>query len=139
MNASELIVLLEGAKSTGDDRWIARCPAHKDRLPSMTVRGLPDGRVLMHCFAGCDTEAILTALGLKFGDLFPEPLSHHKPGIRAPFSSREALQCLISESAIVLLVASDIADGKGCAPADADRLALALRRITTALEVTHGG
>jgi hypothetical protein len=31
-----------------------------------------DGRVLLKCFAGCPTDAIVGALGLKFGDLFAE-------------------------------------------------------------------
>jgi hypothetical protein len=137
-DVGEITARLQGVKSSGQDRWIARCPAHEDRSPSLAVRALPDGRVLMHCFAGCDTEAILGAIGLKFTDLFAEPLAHHFAPTRAPFSAREALECLTGESAIVLIVGSDIADGKGCTPKDADRLALALGRITAAMEVVHG-
>jgi hypothetical protein len=45
--------------------WSARCPAHTDTSPSLSVaRGL-GGRVLLRCFAGCNYSEILTALGLE--------------------------------------------------------------------------
>jgi hypothetical protein len=50
--------------------WIARCPAHQDRLPSLSIREGREGRTLLRCFAGCDTSAITLALGLKLTDLF---------------------------------------------------------------------
>lgn len=49
----------------------ARCPAHEDRSASLSVGVGADGRALVHCFAGCETEAILGALGLAWSDLFP--------------------------------------------------------------------
>lgn len=140
MDVTDLVARFAGAKATGPDRWIARCPAHSDRSPSMTIRGLPDGRVLLHCFAGCDTEAILDAVGLTFSDLFPEPLTRERlPKIRAPFSALEALQCLRTESAIVAFAASDLVEGRPLSPTDTDRLCLAAGRIASALEGAHGG
>jgi len=56
-------------KSAGRDQWVAQCPAHPDRNPSLSVRST-DGRVLVHCFAGCETQDVLDALDLEFGDLF---------------------------------------------------------------------
>lgn len=47
------------------------CPAHPDRRPSLSVARGPDGRWLLHDYAGCATEAILRAAGLTFADLFP--------------------------------------------------------------------
>jgi predicted transcriptional regulator len=49
---------------------MARCPAHSDHTPSLSVR-LKNDRVLLHCFAGCDHDAILKELGLSPGDLSP--------------------------------------------------------------------
>ncbi len=47
----------------GDTTAMARCPAHEDRNPSLSVtRG--DDKVLLHCHAGCSVESILTAAGL---------------------------------------------------------------------------
>lgn len=51
-------------------RWSARCPAHDDRTPSLSVSNGNDGRVLLRCWAGCETLAVLRALGLSWSDLF---------------------------------------------------------------------
>jgi hypothetical protein len=52
--------------------WTARCPAHDDKWPSLSIAEGRDGRVLMHCHAGCRTEDIVAAIGLSMVDLFPE-------------------------------------------------------------------
>jgi putative DNA primase/helicase len=38
-----------------------RCPAHDDRLPSLSVR-LGEKAILFHCFAGCGTPDVIMAL-----------------------------------------------------------------------------
>lgn len=53
-------------------RWMAQCPAHDDREPSLSLTEADGGRVLFHCFAGCDPEDVLNALGLDWRDCFPE-------------------------------------------------------------------
>jgi hypothetical protein len=50
---------------------MARCPAHDDRTPSLSVTEGGDGRVLLKCQAGCDTKDVLAARGLTMADLFP--------------------------------------------------------------------
>jgi hypothetical protein len=62
------------ARRIRSDRWIAKCPAHADRAPSLTISTGREGRVLLHCFAGCSVEAILRHAGLSMGHLFPRPL-----------------------------------------------------------------
>jgi len=58
-------------KASGQDKFIAQCPAHEDGNPSLSVaRGR--GQVLLFCFAGCTTEAIADSLHLKMSDLFDE-------------------------------------------------------------------
>lgn len=54
------------------DQWLAICPAHADERPSLAVRSV-DGRVLVHCHAGCSTEDVLHAIGLTFADLCAAP------------------------------------------------------------------
>ena len=49
-----------------DDDFTARCPAHDDRTPSLSVRAGTDGRVLLLCRAGCPTERVLEAIGLDW-------------------------------------------------------------------------
>jgi CHC2 zinc finger len=61
--------------SRGGSTWKALCPAHDDQDPSLSITEGDNGRVLLHCFAGCDERAILQAMGLTFRDLFPGELS----------------------------------------------------------------
>ena len=51
--------------------WLARCPFHDDKNPSLSV-SVKEGRILLHCHAGCITESIVEALGLKMADLFSD-------------------------------------------------------------------
>ena len=53
--------------------WTACCPAHDDRHASLSISVGDDGRVLLHCHAGCNVENVASALGLEMRDLFPEP------------------------------------------------------------------
>jgi len=50
---------------------MALCPAHDDHDPSLSVSEGDGGKVILHCFAGCELEAILDAAGLGWSDLFP--------------------------------------------------------------------
>lgn len=61
---------LERVRATGPARWTARCPAHEDRSPSLSLRETSDGKALLFCHAGCRTEAVVAALGLRMADLF---------------------------------------------------------------------
>src|SRR5262249_23186215 len=51
----------------------AHCPAHNDGTPSLSVSEGDDGRVLLYCFAGCETESVVDAIGLTMADLFDAP------------------------------------------------------------------
>lgn len=66
-----ILAKLQKVKQTGEHRWQACCPAHHDCNPSLSVTEGNDGRVLLHCFAGCSFEDICAALGLHLQDLFP--------------------------------------------------------------------
>lgn len=65
-----VLARLEGVKRRGA-QIMAKCPAHADSTASLSVRAAEDGKVLLHCFAGCVPEAVLNAAGLTMGDLFP--------------------------------------------------------------------
>ena len=49
--------------------WKARCPAHDDRNPSLSIHEAENGNVLLKCHAGCTTPAVVRAIGLKMADL----------------------------------------------------------------------
>ena len=67
----ELVGRLDGVRKTGTDRYIAKCPAHDDGDPSLSVRELPDGRILIKCFSGCGGLDVLTSIGLEWADVMP--------------------------------------------------------------------
>ncbi len=64
----EFLELLDGARDAGSG-WVALCPAHDDRKPSLSIGEGEGSRVVVHCHAGCSTEDILDALDLTMRDL----------------------------------------------------------------------
>ena len=77
------------AKRHGE-RWQAKCPAHDDNKPSLSISTGDDGRILLHCHAGCAVDAITTKLGLTLGELFngksdkPTMTNNDKAATRRP-------------------------------------------------------
>ena len=65
-----VLTLLEGVRPCGRG-WEAYCPSHADRKPSLTIGLGQNGRVLLHCFAGCEVVDILGRLSLTWQDLYP--------------------------------------------------------------------
>ena len=52
------------AKRNGNG-YIDHCPAHEDKNPSLSINYAPDGKLLLHCFAGCSFEEIINAAGVS--------------------------------------------------------------------------
>src|SRR4051812_14692581 len=71
MMRAEALAANLGARRSGDG-WMARCPVHDDRQASLSIHEGTDGRVLLHCHAGCEVEAVVGALHLELRDLFNE-------------------------------------------------------------------
>lgn len=57
LSAAEIAYRL-GAEQKGMQRWQARCPAHPDRVQSLSITAA-DGRVLLYCHAGCKFNDII--------------------------------------------------------------------------------
>lgn len=139
--AATLLDRLDGVRQSGPGRWLARCPAHQDRSPSLSVRELDDGRVLLHDFGGCDTEAVLDALGLELQVLFPERLPAARQGAgyaptHSRISARDVLEALDHETLVLWLIANDIVR-QGCIPTKEQmaRLAQCSARIGAARDL----
>ena len=78
MTTQDFLARLQTVKRNGHG-FMARCPAHEDHTPSLSVAEGTDGAVLVKCFAGCSTEEIVQALGLDVKDLFPDPGTQPTP------------------------------------------------------------
>ena len=72
----DVLPRLQGARHCGRG-WIAKCPAHRDRRPSLKVDTGVDGRALLHCFASCSYHEIVRALNLE-----PAPRGDNNGGAR---------------------------------------------------------
>lgn len=131
----DVLAMLDGVRETGPGRWIARCPAHPDRSPSLSIRAVDDGRVLIHCFAGCDTESVLAAVGMTFRDLMPERIGteHSYKPVRQRFDVRAVLECVSHEVMVVCLLAEKMARGEKFISDDGERLILAAQRLNDAI------
>jgi hypothetical protein len=72
---SQILSNLKGVKESGSN-WLAICPAHDDKRQSLSAAQGDDGRVLLHCHAGCQFDDIISAIGLKKSVLFSQGKHH---------------------------------------------------------------
>lgn len=122
---------LEKVKKTSKG-YQARCPAHDDGGPSLSLREGDDGRVLMHCFAGCSTAAVVAAIGLQLSDLFPPSNTPRRPPPAPGVSRRELHAAAEFERSIVFLLQCDARRGRPISQSDMRRGQLARQRIKMA-------
>lgn len=116
---------LDKVKPAGAGKWKACCPSHEDRDPSLSIREAEDGKVLLHCWAGCETRDIAAAIGLELRDLFPG--GERRNARRGP--SKAAQQF---EATIISIALSELRQGKQLPAADLERFELAKRRLGVA-------
>jgi putative DNA primase/helicase len=68
LTAEDIAKALRGRKV--GNGWIACCAAHHDREPSLSIREADEGKILVHCHAGCDQKLVIAALRSR--GLWPE-------------------------------------------------------------------
>ena len=61
--------------------WQANCPAHDDNVASLSIAEGKDGRVLLHCHAGCSVESICEAFEVTVADLFTDSVKSATPTV----------------------------------------------------------
>jgi len=94
-----LLERLEKVKKTGMDSWLACCPSHNDKTPSLAIKEVDNGTILLKCFAGCDNYSVVSAVGLELSDLFPprpDRIKGRSP-ISKPFPATDILKALSAE------------------------------------------
>lgn len=126
-----LLPRLDKVRRRQPGQYSACCPAHEDGSPSLSVRETEEGAVLVHCFSGCDVSAIVGALGLELGNLFPR---QDRPTTATARTARlltagQALELLHDEAQFVGICAGNIAHGVSLTEADRQRVLQAAGRI----------
>jgi hypothetical protein len=71
MKLDKLLSRLDGVKPRSNGGYLAKCPSHHDRSPSLSLAER-DGRILLKCFAGCGADDIVSAVGMTLSDLMPD-------------------------------------------------------------------
>lgn len=146
MTAAALLSRLDRVRKTGPDRWVACCPTHDSTSKSsLAIRELPDGRVLLHDFGGCDVEAVLGAVGLTTADLFPERTDtsaetrgdrRYRSRVSAPFPAVDVLRAIVDDVLIAATVARAIADIGSATEGEVSLLFTVAGRMARAAELS---
>ena len=129
---------LDKVQRMGNDRYKALCPAHSDRSPSLAIKD-DGGRLLLHCFGGCETLDVLGAIGLDFADIMPDKAMGNYKKDKKPFYAMDILGIIKLEATLAYIYASDMARGLALTSNDKERLLLAASRINHAYEVAKNG
>lgn len=122
------------------------CPACGGRSRKLSLTQGDDGRVLLHCFAGCAPHEVLAAVGLTVNDLFVRRIDADiTPAQRRELREharvaqwRAALDALQLEVGVVHIAARQLCSGQSLNDADMERVGIACERIRGAREVLHG-
>ncbi len=142
MSAETILQCLDKVRETGPDKWLARCPAHDDKSPSLSIREADDSTVLLKCFAGCNAAEIVESVGLKMTDLFPPklPTGTHSHRSKAPrISWTEVFDAIEVELITVAIAWSDFSNGVPLSDEDALYLSRKANRLAEIISEVRNG
>jgi hypothetical protein len=124
-------------RQTGPNRWIAKCSAHADRSPSLTIREAEDGKVLIKCWAGCGAIDVLDSVGLNWAALFPEGGHTSAPPSQSQIPARDLLVLLDHEITVAVLILQEIVSTRKTSACHFERLLQAAARIGKARGIAN--
>jgi hypothetical protein len=128
MCVDRVLERLKKVQQTAPGKWRACCPAHDSSGRSLAIADR-DGRVLLHCFAGCAADAVLSSVGLTFGDLYDKPLGEFSSLKRSPFNAHDVVDLVVREAMTVSMITSDFLKQKQISLLEAERLFSATSRL----------
>ena len=139
MRIENILSRLNKVRKSGKD-YMACCPAHDDQSPSLSISETADGKILLHCFAGCDVAGVLSAMGMEMADLFPEPLKveYGKKRKRVYFDKDTVFKSIEKDLLVFVLIANDLMNGYPIKMDDRNQIAVSRQRIIDAYEVLYG-
>jgi hypothetical protein len=122
-------------------RWRAICPAHESRhgTRSLSIFEAEDGRVLVHCHAGCEFEQVVRSVGMEIADLMPDkPVSESAKPIRKPWRASDVVRALRFEAMVGVLLLLDIGSGKVITKSDRERARICAERMANLMQELGG-
>lgn len=141
MNIEDVLSRLEKVKRYNSGSWVACCPAHNDKSPSLALKMGDEGRTLLKCWAGCPVESIVAAIGLTMADLMGEAPhdyhANHKRANRIPASV--VLKAMAFNALVVGLYAAQMAQGRVLTDEDKTKLLALSGAFQEAVDYITGG
>lgn len=143
MRIEELLSRLEGVRGKAP-QWMAKCPAHEDKSPSLSVGLKTNDRIVIHCHAACGIDAVVAALGIELHDLMGESGIEHHPlyvgqkGNQRWIDPSAALKSLEHEIYVLAIVAEDSRCGIAATPAQNMARRTASAKITDLSRYVRG-
>ena len=138
MSINTIVERLESCRQISSNSYKAKCPAHADGSPSLAITEKEDGRILIHCFAGCGAHEILDAIGLEYSALFPPSDGQYRSLVAQLHTNapRETIDSMVIE-----IAEHDRASGKKLSKKDVARYREAVKRnpkpSDTIVEIHH--
>lgn len=138
MSIDEILSRLHAVRRSGAG-WMARCPGHEDKTPSLSIHEGERG-ILLRCWAGCSLDEICAALGVQKRDLFfdarPDPVRrietrHRRRMKKAHFDLGMAWASTLREAEAVIRAATGVDISKWTP----DELDLAMGAVSRAWEI----
>ncbi len=129
MNIEQLLARLEKIRRIGDGKWLACCPAHNDKNPSLAIKQTEDGKILIHCFAGCDVESIVSSIDLSIADLMPDNPTYKKGSKPPKFNKYELFDRMVYESIILCIAIRQLINKEALTTEDQKRVLKAEQTI----------
>ena len=130
-----LLSRLENVRRCGAG-WRADCPNGHKTHGTLSLAQADDGRVLLHCFAGCGTPDVLAALSLSMADIQPERLRDDSPQGRRTAREHFKLASVAAAAGVAerelrvgKIILEDARAGRAISPEHARRLAIAIERL----------
>jgi len=124
-----LLSKLDKVRSNGKGKWLACCPAHPDKSPSLAIKETEDGKVLIHCFSGCHVSDVIGAIGLELSDLMPDDPTYKKGSKPPAFNRYEMFDRIAYEAIILSMAIRQLLSGKTLDVKDQERVVLAENTI----------
>lgn len=130
MPIEQFLARLDKVRQIAPDRWIAACPAHEDKRPSLSIR-LADDRILIHDFVGCYPADVCDAMGIRLADLMPDDPSYinrreeddHKVALG------ELFDLIAHEVQVASIIAAQAVERRQVRESDWERLAQCSRTL----------
>ena len=140
MSIENLLSRLEKVRKRGGNQWMASCPCHEDKTPSLSIKE-SSGTILIHCFAQqCTPEEICSAIGMEVTDLFPpsDDYDAAKSQQRKQFyDAAQILEGLAWEMLVAHVITADVLKNGTIDAEERARLAQASMRINAAMVYTN--